>query len=164
MPKLFHLVSLLALTAPALADIQVEFREGAPKDRFLITNAGTCALPAFDLVIDLTGTAGHLIFDTTGQGAGVEVFQPFVVEEGRQWLTALPQVKDGDHVLTLGLTDLPQAARLIASTDLDDTVGQREITVRDDELSGARLTALGPWGQVETVIEGGSTARLPLPC
>ena len=33
---------LCALPLTALADIRVEFREGAPKDRFVITNTGAC--------------------------------------------------------------------------------------------------------------------------
>ena len=66
-------------SAPVQADIVVNFVESAPKDRFVIENTGECEFENLVVEIDLSGSAGGLIFDTTATGAGVEVFQPFEV-------------------------------------------------------------------------------------
>ena len=73
----FFLASAMVVSTPAAADIVVRFDEGAPKDSFTITNADNCALPLTAITIDLAGSAAGLIFDVTGSGAGVSVFQPF---------------------------------------------------------------------------------------
>lgn len=65
------------LAVPAMADVQVEFVEGAPKDRFVLHNASDCGLTAATVLLDLSSPQGGLIFDVTGAGEGVEVFQPF---------------------------------------------------------------------------------------
>ena len=106
-PKALPLAILLtALTTPALAaGLTVRFIEGAPTDRFEIINATGCETGALELRIDLTGSAGGLIFDTTATGAGVSVFQPFRVAEGPLAL-ASGTVKDGDRVLVLSLAGL----------------------------------------------------------
>ncbi len=75
--------TLLLLTGQsAQANIEVDFYESAPKDRFVIKNTGKCLLQDLTLEIDLTKSAGRLIFDTTATGAGVEVFEPFEVTRG----------------------------------------------------------------------------------
>ncbi|WP_372739865.1 hypothetical protein, partial [Neptunomonas sp.] len=53
------------------ANVMVNYIEGAPKDRFVITNTGECSLQTVRVDIDLTNTMGGLIFDTTASGAGV---------------------------------------------------------------------------------------------
>jgi len=69
------LATALTLCAtPAFADIEVTFLESAPKDRFTFTNTGACDLGPAVLSLDLAGSAAGLIFDTSGAGAGVEVF------------------------------------------------------------------------------------------
>ena len=73
-------VSFLALSTTAQADIRVLFREGAPKDSFELRNTGGCALGPMELIVDLNGSAGSLIFDTQAQGPGVEVYQPFELD------------------------------------------------------------------------------------
>ena len=80
MRSLVLCLSLIAM--PAAADIRVDFIEGAPKDRFEIANTATCALGAVEVVIDLSGSAGALVFDTEEAGQGVEVFQPFALVDG----------------------------------------------------------------------------------
>lgn len=88
------LTMLVSLTSPALADVQVRFDEGAPKDRFTVTNIGGCALGPTAVTIDLEGSPYGLIFDVTDRGAGVEVFQPFEVSTGDKILKTRPQVRD----------------------------------------------------------------------
>ena len=49
------------LATSAAADVTVTFRDGAPKDRFTITNVAACATGPFDLTIDLAGSPSNLI-------------------------------------------------------------------------------------------------------
>ena len=130
------------LAAPAMADISVTFIEGAPKDRFVISNA-TCETGPMRVTIDLRPSAGALIFDVTGAGAGVEVFQPFELVSGGAQVTAAPNVLDGDQILTLELASLGPDADVSFTIDLDDTIQSREITVASSELSGTRVLLQG---------------------
>lgn len=134
-------LSALAVCAfigsPALADLNVEFVEGAPKDRFVVTNSGSCDLEAMRLTLDLSTSEAGVIFDVTGSGAGVEVFQPFEITSGSALLVDTPRITDGDQAVTLHLKRLPRATPVAFTIDVDDTRGQREITVADSEMRGA---------------------------
>ena len=129
----------------ALADVEVWFIEGAPKDRFELRNTGECAIRDAGIVIDLSGSAGALVFDVTAQGAGVEVFQPFELVEGANALAALPKVRDGDTATALRIGRLAPGGAVAFTIDVDDTLKGREITVTDGEIEGAtvRVTAGG---------------------
>lgn len=122
----------------AAADVTVDFFEGAPKDRFVISNTA-CATGPLKVTIDLRPSAGALIFDVTSAGAGVEVFQPFELVSGGSLVTKAPTVRDGDQVLTLELTGLGQDAEVAFTIDLDDTIQSRAITVAGSELAGAKV-------------------------
>ncbi|MGH1477109.1 MAG: aggregation factor core [Geminicoccales bacterium] len=128
---------LFCWASPLSADVQVRFDEGAPKDRFTISNLDGCSLGAAAITIDLRGSAYGLIFDVTGRGAGVEVFQPFELSEGSENLKAAPVVRDGDNQLTLDLHDLAAGASLSFTIDVDDTANNREITVSGSEIAEA---------------------------
>jgi hypothetical protein len=144
--SLLALVSALCLAAvPAAADIRVRFIEGAPKDQFVITNEGRCAVPKSELIIDLGGSAAGLIFDVTGEGAGVEVFQPFALLTGAEALNGVPKVSDGDTQVSLSVRSLAPRAQIAFTIDVDDTLGQRGITISDAEIAGAtvRLVSAG---------------------
>ena len=130
------LILALAVASPADADIEVSFREGAPVDRFLITHRGDCPLDAARITIDLRSSAGELIFDTTVEGAGVEVFR--VVWGGGFLLTA-SIVMDGAQQVTLDLAEMSVGGVIEITTDLDDTLGEREINVSANEFFGTRL-------------------------
>ena len=137
--------ALTCAAASTAADIGVRFIEGAPKDRFEITNLGACAVVATDVVIDLRGSAAGLVFDVTGAGAGVEVFQPFELVSGADALASPSRVADGDRQITLSVRRLAPAGRIAFTIDVDDTVGPRGITVSDSEIEGAvvRVSAAG---------------------
>lgn len=151
--------AVLACLAPAFAqaDISVTFIEGAPKDRFVIANTGTCDLPAGVLQIDVSDAVGGLIFDVTGDGAGVEVFQPFELASGGAVLTALPQVVDGDQRIDLPLGPFPAQAEISFTIDMDDTAGTRGITVNGSELAGAVVRR----GEVSAPFDASARAILP---
>lgn len=125
------------MAAQALADIRVQFDEGAPKDRFTITRVGECALGATVVVLDLSKSPSGLIFDVSGSGQGVEVFQPFELVAGADNLTSQPTVRDGDQAIRLPLASLEQGDSVAFTIDVDDTGGGREITVSDSEIEGA---------------------------
>lgn len=152
--------SLLAL--PALADIEVSFREGAPKDRFTITNTGTCDLGPVDVTINLTGSSAGLVFDVTDQGAGVEVFQPFELVSGEDLLSSTPNVRDGDNALTLALSSLGQGQSVSFTIDVDDTIGAREITVSGAEITGAGVIVETTMAQASGTFGSNAIAIAPI--
>jgi len=129
------------MVSNAHADLKIRFIEGAPKDRFTITNSGGCDLGPSVVTIHLSGSASGLIFDVTSEGMGVEVFQPFEMVSGRNLMAAMPTVRDGDSLIELQLLLLPPGDVVSFSIDVDDTAGSREITVSGSEIVGA-ATAL----------------------
>jgi hypothetical protein len=132
-------IGLLAATS-LQAGVQIRFIEGAPKDSFVLTNVGTCEVEASTLKIDLSQSAGRLIFDVTEKGAGVEVFQPLEFVEGVDALRQLPSVVDGQNTIELEIASLAAGGKLAFTIDVDDTIGQREITVTGSEIEGATVS------------------------
>ncbi len=122
------------------AGVQIRFIEGAPKDRFVLTNVGSCELETSTVKIDLSQSAGRLIFDVTEKGAGVEVFQPLEFVEGADALRQIPAVVDGQNTIELEIVSLAAGDKLAFTIDVDDTIGQREITVTESEIEGATVS------------------------
>lgn len=129
----------LISTGAAQAGLSIRFIEGAPKDRFQIENTGSCDITSATLRLDLSSSQGALIFDTTGSGAGVEVFQPFDLVAGQSALAAVPAVVDGQDTLDLDVKRLSPGAAIAFTIDVDDTIGAREITVTGAEIEGATV-------------------------
>lgn len=155
------MITILSLVAPAaMADVTVSFIESAPKDRFVISNAA-CATGPVNVTIDLSPSAGALIFDVTGSGAGVEVFQPFELVSGGAQVTKIPVVQDGDQVLTLELAGLVPGTDVAFTIDLDDTIQSREITVAGSEISGAKVVVDYEGERTEGTFDSTSSAVVP---
>lgn len=152
---------ILLIATSAHADLSIRFDEGAPKDRFTLTNSADCATGAMAVTIDLGTAPAGLIFDTTSQGAGVEVFQPFEVVAGRENLETLPDVADGDAAISLAIVGLAPGASVAFTIDVDDTGGGREITVSGSEIAGASVRLDGAMQQ--GVFDDRARATLPLP-
>lgn len=135
------ILALVALApAAALADLSVSFRDGAPKDRFTIRYNGACALDRLDVQIDLGTAPAGLVFDITGAGAGVQVFQPL------EWVSgtaSTSDVTDGDTLLSISLDDVTPGATWAFTVDIDDTTSRRQITVDGSEMAGAKLVVEG---------------------
>lgn len=129
----------------AQADLNLRFIEGAPKDRFEITSTADCLDGPVSIELNLAPSAGALIFDVTEQGGGVDVFQPFELVAGGDLVSASSDVKDGDQILTLTLSQLPKDRPVSFTIDVDDTVSARQITVNGSEIEGAevRMTWMG---------------------
>ncbi|WP_299298225.1 hypothetical protein [uncultured Tateyamaria sp.] len=151
------IIACLVTASPALAaSLTVTFQDGAPKDRFTIVHDGSCAAAPTHLVIDLGTAPAGLIFDTTGAGAGVEVFQPL------EWVTGSARtsaVTDGDTALTLSLDRIAPGETLAFTIDIDDTTSARQITVDGSEMAGASLRMAG----TEAVFDASGRARIDLP-
>lgn len=149
----------LFIASPSVADVRVQFVEGAPKDSFIITNQGTCNIGPAELVIDFAATNAGLIFDVSAAGAGVEVFQPFEVTEGASLLTSQPTITDGDQTATISITTLGPDRKISFTIDVDDTNGTREITVSDDEINGT-LVSLNVSGKQITAVLGANAEAM----
>ncbi len=156
------ITAILLLATPALADLQVAFDEGAPKDRFTFTNASACDITNQTITLDLAGSDAGLIFDVTAEGAGIEVFQPFEIVSGATNLRSTPTIKDGDTTASLQLSTLKPSASFAFTIDLDDTTSTRGITVSGSEIAGARVMLTGATGSTTATFGTNAKARLKL--
>jgi len=131
-----------SLSLQVAANVEIQFVESAPKDRFVVVNNTGCELQNFVLKFDLATTRGKLIFDTTAKGAGVEVFQPFEKREGQLSLVN-HAVEDGDKALSIKVDSLPSKQQLSFTIDVDDTLTNSElgqIRVTGGEMEGGIIT------------------------
>lgn len=160
MRALLPLAFTCLLATPALSQIEVRFMEGAPKDRFQVSNVGGCPMGASQVTIDLAGSAGALVFDVTAAGAGVEVFQPFEVVTGADRLLSQPVVRDGDRAIVLDLSGMAPGEVVAFTIDVDDTIGAREITVTGGEIAGATVKLRSDGAEVSAAFRNGPTATL----
>ena len=150
---------LSLLATPAFADVTLKFVEGAPKDRFIVTNSG-CPLNDATLLIDLSTSPAGLIFDVTAQGAGVEVFQPVELVAGN---ATLSQIADGDQQLFIALGDVATDAEYIITADLDDlqtdgALGQ--IRVAGSEIAGTSISLSTTSGEITATFTDQATALI----
>ncbi|MGB0927889.1 MAG: aggregation factor core [Pikeienuella sp.] len=155
------------LTAPTLAaaDINIKFFEGAPTDRFEITNSSTCMVDELAMTINLAGSAGKLIFDTTATGAGVEVFQPMRITAGNDYLAEVSAVTDGDQTVTLTINSFDARGVISFTADLDDQLDQSDlgqIRVTNGEIEGAAVIATAPQEQVQATFGPDAAANIKL--
>ena len=151
---------LFALASVARADATVRFIEGAPKDRFEISSDSECLNGPLTVSINLEGSAGGLIFDTTSKGAGVEVFHPFELTAGTALMNQAPTVIDGDTALSLRLSELSKRQVVAFTLDVDDASGAREITVSGAEIAGARVKVDSAEGSQSAVFDATAQARV----
>ena len=134
-------VFLAGAGTAAQAQVLVIFQESAPKDRFEIRNAGGCALGAMTFTLDLAGSSGGLIFDTSADGPGVEVYQPFELLEGAGRVLQLPVVRDGGRSIELAMSGLAPREIVSFTIDVDDTLASNPLgqtRVAGSEIMGAR--------------------------
>ena len=154
----------LLFAATAQASIEVRFSEGAPKDRFIISNNGKCDLKKITVNFDLSTSQGKLIFDITAAGAGVEVFQPFETTEGSLTLTPNTAVKDGDSTLSVQIKSLKPSARASFTIDVDDTLTVSErgmIIVSGSEIKGGTVNVtVGDMKPIKAIFGSNSRATI----
>lgn len=153
----------------AHASLIVDFVEGAPKDRFIVKNAGSCLLSDLVLEINLSQSDGRLIFDTTDTGAGVEVFQPFEATSENIVLVSSEVVKDGDSQLAVRIETLAVGESVGFTIDVDDTLPKSElgnIRVAGSEIQNGQVK-ISLREQTGIVIKFNKNSRAtsqPLPC
>jgi hypothetical protein len=131
---------LLGTATIASANLTVQFVESAPKDSFILSNTGTCTLAAQTVSFDLATSRAGLIFDVTGAGAGVEVFQPLDVVDQNPLVLAISEISDGDQTLDIGLDEMTPGAKIRVTFDMDDTLTNSslgQIRVSRSEIEGA---------------------------
>ena len=150
----------LSIAAATQADIRVRFVEGAPKDKFHFENTGKCTVSDSTVLLDLSTAQGKLIFDVTSQGDGVDVFQPFEMVEGNDVLATLPTVRDGHSQIKLEIASFTPKATFAFTIDVDDTLGQRGITVSGAEIQGATVTYVNEEQKETAVFSANSEALL----
>ena len=163
---MIRLAAVLAILAqPAFADISAKFVESAPKDSFTFVNTSACATGPIDLTVDLSGSAAGLIFDTTGNGAGVEVFQPFELVAGGAELKSVEAVTDGDTSVKLRLKDLPAGGKIAFTIDVDDTLAASsngQIMVSGGEIAGASVSMTAGGDTTRATFDNRGNATLAL--
>ena len=144
---------VLVLMVPwhlAFANLEIQFRESAPKDRFMIKNTGGCSLADVRMDIDLSKSRGKLIFDTTATGAGVDVFQPFEAGDAAIAQLDAKGVQDGDSMLAVGVSEIGPGATVTFTIDVDDTLEKSDlgnIRVAGSEIEGGQVKVLLPAGE-----------------
>jgi len=160
------IVCLLTFTGlqTAQANLQVNFVESAPKDRFVIQNIGQCDLSNINVEIDLSNSVGKLYFDTTASGAGVEVFQPFEANDSNLQLVSASIVGDGDTSLTVQIGKLAADTKVSFTIDVDDALTDSRlgnIRVTGGELDGAQVRFKGALsGEVSAAFSVDNTATI----
>lgn len=136
-------VSITKATGVCGFEASVQFNESAPRDSFRISNTSSGNWFITALSLDMSTSAGNLIFDVTAEGAGVEVFQPFRADDGEASLLEQPSVLDGDQRLILVLAGFATGVDYRFTIDVDDQLSNSElgqIRVAASEMSGAQLT------------------------
>ena len=139
----FLATTLLCAYQPVSAGMDIAFVESAPKDWFSLTNSGECVLEKLSMTLDLSSSAGKLIFDTTSAGDGVEVFQPFETREGTVQLTSAETVLDGENRLSVYIDTLAPGQSVSFTIDVDDTLSKSElgnIRISDSEIAGGMVS------------------------
>lgn len=162
------IVSLLVIPWNQVsADLEVQFTESAPKDRFMIKNTSGCSLTDVRMHIDLSKSRGKLIFDTTATGAGVDVFQPF--EAGDDAIEQLDDkgVKDGDSMLAVGISEIDPGAIVTFTIDVDDTLKNSDlgnIRVAGTEIEGGQVKVVLPAREpIVATFDNSSKATVKMP-
>lgn len=164
---------LVTQAAPACGHgVSMVFTESAPRDRFEIRNGSSSGQSIQRLTLDLSGSAGRLIFDTVDGGTGVEVFQPFRVEQGEAKLKGLPAVQDGSDRITLDFSRFEPGQYFRFSIDVDDQLTASElgqIRVSGREMEGAVLIALvgpraGAGAELQARVGGDNRAQARATC
>ena len=145
-------ITVLAPAAPALANddicgfsMQSRFVESAPRDSFVFSNGSNKPWFITSIGVDMAQSAGGLLFDTTSEGEGVEVFQPFRVSNGESTLSqatlrGVPTPKDGDQQILLNFARFAPGSSFTFTIDVDDQLTASElgqIRISGGEIAGS---------------------------
>jgi hypothetical protein len=140
-------------TESCAAQITGRFIESAPRDRFTFANSPTSRWSVRNITIELGAADGNLVFDTENGGAGVEVFQPYRLEDSSAAVTDVTLPDDGGQSIKIQFSEFQPGQEYTFSIDVDDQLTDSalgNIRVSGGELRGTRLT-------VEFVSDTGTT-------
>ena len=163
-------LALLLLVFPiydADARLLIQFEEDAPRDRIRVDNQTNCPLGPFVLEINLSGSAGALIFDTLPAGPGLNVAQPFQVAKGAEFVTRVAPLQDGDQRAAVAFAGMGRKAEVVFTADLDDRVPTGPLgstMIAPSELAGASARAVMEGAtSYAAVFDASGRAALDLP-
>ena len=157
--RLFFSLCLMFAPAVAHADacgprLVATFSEGAPADRFTLTNTSDPGWSVTEVEIDLGPSRGRVIFDVTERGAGLSVYQPFEEATGTAVIADRSEVTDGDTLLTLRFSRFAPGDTFGFTIDLDDTAGIAPTVVSTDEIAEGVIRARFTSDRGEATREG----------
>ncbi|MEN0086823.1 MAG: hypothetical protein AAF737_00125 [Pseudomonadota bacterium] len=175
----FALISFVALGALTLAaaaqskneeacgvSITARFIEGAPTDRFEITNNSTGGWSITSASFDLAQAPAGLVFDTEDGGGGLEVFQPFKASDSSAKLVSTSGLSDGGTALTIDFASFAPGESFAFTIDIDDSLensARRQTQVVGNEIEGAMLSVkLDGTGNITSEIAAGFNAQAKL--
>lgn len=163
--------ALLMFSSPVHADIDVRFTEGAPKDRFVVTNGSTCEIAAGSITIDLSPSTAGLIFDTYPVGPGENVAQPLEMASTKNVSASFEAVPDGATSAEIRFRNFRAGGEIAVTVDVDDSIrsGPRGVQmIAGSEIAGARVmlaadtTVTGPDGPLAATFDSRGRARIAL--
>ncbi|MEO0636455.1 MAG: hypothetical protein AAFY73_07390 [Pseudomonadota bacterium] len=124
--------------------LSARFIEGAPTDRFEISNNSADGWSVTSATFDLAPAPAGLIFDTENGGGGLQVFQPFEASDSTAKLAGTSGLSDGGTSLTIDFASFAPGETFAFTIDIDDSLensARSQTQVVGNEIEGAVLTA-----------------------
>ena len=155
--------ALCLLASPAFGqDIDVQFQDGNPFDRFIAFNRG-CPIAAATLTVDFTTSRGGIVIDTVRGGPGTRDPMDARLTEGNATLVA---VTDGDQGFVVDVIRFPTISAITVVMDVDDTTSLFEdgqVFADGQELSGTTVALTLNDETVSTQLDTTGRGRLTIP-
>lgn len=163
-------VAALAAGAAAACEPRLGLRlaEGSPRDSLRLETESVADWRLVRLEIDLSASAGGLIFDSAAGGGGVAGYGDLEAESGAVF-AARPALADGGQTATLLFEPVAPGAVAWLSLDVDGAGGY-SATILSDEIRRAEARALfrnASGGEIETYgvfDDGGEALLIPAAC
>ncbi|MEP0690990.1 MAG: hypothetical protein ABJ360_26515 [Roseobacter sp.] len=127
-------IAIVLLTAvPFFANVQLQFVEGASKDRFVITSTGGYELNVAQLKGHLPALNDDFFFDVRDQSDFIDVFHPVEMKEIAEHLATQPRIFGGDQVTFANTTGLDKIST--STRDIDDPNGAHQFSAASDQIN-----------------------------
>ena len=125
------------------ATLSARFIESAPRDRFTFVNTSKPGWSINHISIELAESQGNLVFDTESGGLGVEVYQPYKLEDSSAGVANVLLPDDGEQTIEITFAQFPAGANYTFSIDVDDQLTRSalgNIRVTGGEMKGAQVS------------------------
>lgn len=140
------------------AEIEIRFIEASGGDIFIVSNISQESWALEALTIRLSGSLGHLWFDTVDGGPGYSMPQPFAAVDNEVGLIAEPHVGDGDEEIRLKFRDFGPGKSFMFVIDVDDRLELSDFgraVISGTEIHGASGSAtLSRSGEAKSRVQG----------